>query len=208
MAESVAARQPAPTHTTDPQRASARAAQHEHSPLRPAITRLQRAVGNRAMNRLLRSSVIQPKLTVGPPDDVYEREADRVADHVMRMPEPAASGAITPTPPTVQRMCPECEKEEEKPEEEIRRMSHLAVARSPLQISRRCRECEKAHQREAGATLQKKGEEGEDEEEDEGDAVVYASLASDDTPDVPDNLDGDLAAARQGGSPLRARSNS
>jgi Domain of unknown function (DUF4157) len=31
--------------------------------------------------------LIQPKLTVGEPDDKYEQEADRVADRVMRMPE-------------------------------------------------------------------------------------------------------------------------
>ncbi|MGZ9255480.1 MAG: eCIS core domain-containing protein [Candidatus Binatia bacterium] len=31
---------------------------------------------------------LQPKLTVSAPDDPYEREADRVADQVMRMPEP------------------------------------------------------------------------------------------------------------------------
>lgn len=30
---------------------------------------------------------IQPKLTIGQPDDEYEQEADRVADQVMRMPE-------------------------------------------------------------------------------------------------------------------------
>lgn len=33
--------------------------------------------------------IIQPKLTIGQPNDVYEQEADRVAEHVMRMPEPA-----------------------------------------------------------------------------------------------------------------------
>ena len=32
---------------------------------------------------------IQAKLTIGPTDDVYEQEADAVADEVMRMPEPA-----------------------------------------------------------------------------------------------------------------------
>jgi len=32
--------------------------------------------------------VIQPKLRIGEPGDRYEREADRVADEVMRMPEP------------------------------------------------------------------------------------------------------------------------
>ena len=32
--------------------------------------------------------LIQPKLTIGESDDQYEREADRVAETVMRMPEP------------------------------------------------------------------------------------------------------------------------
>src|ERR1043166_2723616 len=31
---------------------------------------------------------IQPKLTVGPAEDVYEQEADRVAEEVTRMPQP------------------------------------------------------------------------------------------------------------------------
>lgn len=46
--------------------------------------RLQLAsmIGNRALGRLL-----QAKLAIGSPDDKYEREADRVADQVMRMPE-------------------------------------------------------------------------------------------------------------------------
>lgn len=34
------------------------------------------------------SATIQPKLTVNTPGDIYEQEADRVADQVMRMPEP------------------------------------------------------------------------------------------------------------------------
>ncbi len=32
--------------------------------------------------------MIQPKLTIGRPDDKYEQEADRVAEQVMRMPNP------------------------------------------------------------------------------------------------------------------------
>jgi hypothetical protein len=35
------------------------------------------------------TGVIQPKLTVGEPNDIYEQEADRIADEVMRMPAPA-----------------------------------------------------------------------------------------------------------------------
>src|SRR5687768_11227569 len=45
------------------------------------ILALQRRVGNQAAAR-----IVQAKLRVGPPGDVYEQEADRVADDVMRMP--------------------------------------------------------------------------------------------------------------------------
>ena len=61
--------------------------------------------------------VLQAKLTVNQPGDVYEQEADRVADQVMRMPEPApgspapASGTSKLMTPSIQRMCPECEEE-------------------------------------------------------------------------------------------------
>lgn len=34
-------------------------------------------------------STVQPKLEIGQPNDKYEREADRVADTVMRMPDPS-----------------------------------------------------------------------------------------------------------------------
>jgi hypothetical protein len=49
---------------------------------------LQRTIGNQAVQRLIKSGTLQAKLRIGQPGDVYEREADRVADAVMRMPEP------------------------------------------------------------------------------------------------------------------------
>jgi hypothetical protein len=52
---------------------------------------LRRNLGNEGMQRLLRVHSIQTKLTISQPDDVYEQEADRVADQVMRMPEHTAS---------------------------------------------------------------------------------------------------------------------
>src|SRR5262245_17415786 len=66
----------------------------------------------------MRSGLLQPKLTIGHADDPYEREADRVADQVMRMPEPRADGhkpSITPvTAHQAQRKCAECEEEKEE----------------------------------------------------------------------------------------------
>ena len=40
------------------------------------------------IRELLRPPRLQAKLTIGQPNDKYEQEADRVADEVMRMPEP------------------------------------------------------------------------------------------------------------------------
>ena len=50
---------------------------------------------------------IQMKLTVGAPDDQYEQEADRVADMVMRMPEPAAAGR----PPIARQAAPSARRQ-------------------------------------------------------------------------------------------------
>jgi len=51
------------------------------------ILYLQRTIGNRAVQRLFHSGVIQAKLRIGRSGDIYEQEADRVADKVMSMPE-------------------------------------------------------------------------------------------------------------------------
>ncbi len=62
-------------------------------------------------------ATIQPKLTVGAPNDQYEQEADRVADQVMSMPD-------RPTQPPIQR--------ETAPEEEELQTKPLAASITPL----------------------------------------------------------------------------
>jgi hypothetical protein len=59
---------------------------------------------------------LQPKLAVGRVDDPLEHEADHVAEHVMRMPEPEATTsrrAIALTDRVLRRKCDQCEAEEE-----------------------------------------------------------------------------------------------
>jgi len=64
----------------------------------------------------------QPKLTVNQPGDACEREADRVADSVMRMPAASRTGRgstsfFSPalnTAPRIQRQCAACEHEEKE----------------------------------------------------------------------------------------------
>ena len=75
---------------------------------------MQQSVGNARLSRLV-GSPIQSKLTVGAPNDVYEQEADRVANRVMRMPEPrpAQANSMARQSEAAGRtgLCPECEKE-------------------------------------------------------------------------------------------------
>ncbi len=94
---------------------------------RPAVARTEAplSIGNQLRQRLL----LQRKLTVNEPGDVFERQADRIADAVMRMPDPSRSAcprASETRPPAVQRMCAECGEELEE---------------SPPAIHRMCSEC-------------------------------------------------------------------
>ena len=75
--------------------------------------------GNLAVQQLFRAGAIQAKLSVSQPHDPDEQEADRVADHVMRMADP---GPIGSSPGVIHRKCaacaaggatcPKCEEEE------------------------------------------------------------------------------------------------
>ncbi|MCX6676985.1 MAG: DUF4157 domain-containing protein [Methanothrix sp.] len=71
---------------------------------------LQKSLGNRFMQGL----AVQAKLAINRSDDPYEREADRIAEHVMNMPEPAASGHVN----RVQQACPEREEDLQRQSEE------------------------------------------------------------------------------------------
>lgn len=62
------------------------------------ILLLQRTIGNRAVERLIRSGALQAKLRIGQHGDKYEQEADRVAEQVMRMPDIARSSYVTVRP--------------------------------------------------------------------------------------------------------------
>jgi hypothetical protein len=65
------------------------------------------------------SGAIQAKLTIGQPNDKYEQESDRIADQVMRMPEPKGS-LVNGQSSLVQRQAgctgPTCDEEEEEEE--------------------------------------------------------------------------------------------
>jgi cell wall-associated NlpC family hydrolase len=112
---------------------------------------------------------IQAKLTIGQPNDKYEQEADRVADQVMRMPEPQ-----------VQRVCPKCEDdlqrqpiEPEEEEEETLQAKAIANQITPL-IQRQAEPEEEEEEEEEellqpklASVIQRQAEPGEEKEEEE-----------------------------------------
>lgn len=123
-----------------------RKASTPRAPDGPFIQEQQR-LGNRAVQRLLRSGAIQAKLTVGRPDDRYEREADRVADQVMRMPETAntPSPAVSASPVQVtrlQRRCAKCEEEDKQASAEA--LLSQESDRGP-RLQRLCAKCKQEH---------------------------------------------------------------
>jgi hypothetical protein len=61
-----------------------------------------------AVNSLVYTVGRERNANLSTPNDPYEREADAVADRVMRMVDP---GSIDAAPPTIQRRCAACEEE-------------------------------------------------------------------------------------------------
>ena len=67
------------------------------------ILQLQRTAGNQAVQRIIKSGALKAKLKISQPNDIYEQEADRVAEQVMRMPDPV-----------IQRKCAKCDEDEKR----------------------------------------------------------------------------------------------
>ncbi len=121
---------------------------------------LQRTVGNQAVEKLLKSGVIQAKLTIGQPGDIYEQEADRIAEQVMRMPDSGTTERKGVSEynksPSVQRVCAECEEELQRQTQDSE-LGYLEFGHSTedglhrrkegIQIQRMCTECEEELQR-------------------------------------------------------------
>ncbi len=89
---------------------------------------LQQQAGNQAVQQLLRRHGIQPKLAISQPDDPEEREADRVADRIMRM----HAGPPVSSPCSCsegEEMCEECQQ---KQQAVISRSASNLLQRQPI----------------------------------------------------------------------------
>jgi hypothetical protein len=76
----------------------------------------KKVILNKTENKNQHSSFFQPKLTINQPNDVYEQEADAVADKVMRMPDHTTGNNLffKPAISSIQRKCAHCEEEEKQ----------------------------------------------------------------------------------------------
>lgn len=106
------------------------------------------------------NSFFQTKLSVGQPDDQYEKEADRVADRVA---DQKSSGPVIQKKDisSVQRLV--TPKEEEKLGTNDARMLRDKEIQEKPEVQRKCAECEKEEKKEG--SLQRKGILEEDKEE-------------------------------------------
>src|SRR5258708_35875372 len=90
----------------------------------------QSCYGNQAMLKLVARGVLQRKLTINRPGDIYEQEADRVADSVMRMPDPAAaSQRVTSVGPAVGLQRSSCGQSSSGGQSQERKCKALALQR-------------------------------------------------------------------------------
>ncbi len=153
-----------------------------------------------------RRPLIQAKLTVGEPGDQYEQEADRVADEIMRMPDPAVMAGSQPTPPlAIQRLNQEASdeklhrqyeevpEEEEDEEEKPPEVQTKALAEAPVEPVRPALE----------VSLQRQVVEPLEEEEEE--APVQAKKQAGQTPHVTPSFEERLAANGGRGEPLPSK---
>jgi hypothetical protein len=116
------------------------------------------------IRRILYSTGAQAKLTIGPPSDKFEREADHVADQVMAIPDTKLQRQIEDeeeeetlqTKPIADQITPLVQRQEKPPEEE----EELVQAKSKDSeiIQRMCPECEEE-------TAQRQLTENEEKEE-------------------------------------------
>ncbi|MFX0065857.1 MAG: DUF4157 domain-containing protein [Candidatus Hermodarchaeota archaeon] len=179
---------------------------------------LQGTIGNQVVQRLVESGTIQTKLKIGQPGDVYEREADRIAEQVMRMPEPRMqrqneeeeekkeaemiqperiAGQMTPS---IQRQVDEEDEEEESIQP--KHVSEQAISLIQRQVEEEEEEEEQPLQTKLVSTepalLQKQEEEQEDREEELFQTKAFSVQRLEVRPDLSSRI----KSLKEGGQPL------
>jgi len=180
---------------------------------------LQQLYGNSAVQLMYQAGQFQTKLKIGAPGDKYEREADRVADRVMGMPEPQIVSREEDqeeikTKPLSERISPlvqcKAEEEEEEPaqpkliqreeEEETAQPKLLQCQELEEEAQPKLLQCQELEEEAKAKLLQR--EEGEEEEK------AQAKEDSSAPSTAPASVESGISSLRGGGSPLSESSRS
>lgn len=146
----------------------------------------------------------QPKLKIGVPNDKYEQEADRVADQVMRMPEPRLSpSANEPTSTSnnnsgngvIQRTCASCSKKYQAAEKEDR----------PVISGNLCPKC-RVQTKALAETISPLVQRLELGEEEKGETIQAKSAGQ--TPEMSPTMESGIQSLKGGGQSLSQTSRS
>ena len=80
------------------------------------ILNLQQTVGNQAIQRLIKSGILQTKLKLSHPSDPYEQEADRIANQIMKNSNDSEPYQLIGSQDgkRIYRKCKACEQEEDE----------------------------------------------------------------------------------------------
>ena len=100
-----------------------------------------------AVRRAIRPAGLQAKLKIGAPDDAFEREADRVASHVM--------GKRAGPAPAIQRRCAECEDEQQNAK--VQRQADDAAKEEEEEVQAKQGSGESMHEEEEEEVQAKRG---------------------------------------------------
>jgi hypothetical protein len=158
------------------------------------VLNLQSTIGNQTVQRLFNSGVIQAKLKIGPPGDIYEQEADRIADKVMRRTVRSSQKAVGNNENTIQ-----------KKEEEFIQPKPLADQITPF-VQRQVEEEEEEEETlqakplvdQITPLIQRQIEEEEEEEEE----FLQTKAQSSQVTEVTSNIESRIQSLKGGGQPL------
>jgi hypothetical protein len=171
------------------------------------MTRLQQTHGNAYVQRLVDSLAVQTKLTVSQPGDMYEQEADRVAE------------TVTKTPAVQKAASPEEEEElvqgklqrQEVPEEEVQTKLQRQEVPEEEEVQTKLQRQEEPEEEEVQTKLQRQEVPEEEElvqgklqrqEEPEEEEEPIQTKADADVPEVTENMEKQIDAQRGAGQAL------
>ena len=190
------------------------------------ILHLQRTIGNQEVQRLFKSGTLQAKLRIGKPGDKYEKEADKIADQVMRMPEMTECLECNDkgeeplqTKPITTQITPLVSRQVE-PEEEEEPIQGKLKSPVPQKQSEEEEEIQtKSIVEEISPLVQKQDEEDEEEEliqgksefsslqrqvepEEEEEEPIQTKSKSSNTAEVSSSVESNIDSLKGGGQPL------